>query len=129
MQRSILFAVLLTACMLSHAQKNRYDSIRKELQQDSIEYEQEKKNAERIKQQADSMLNKELGHTERITPTLDSEAIVKKMKVIAAQKLLERQQEEKRNYYIFVGVFAVLVLTVIVLFKRKQFSQQDNKKP
>jgi len=122
MQRSFFFFVLLIFCMLCNAQKSRYDSIRKELQEDSIEYEQQKKDADYIKHQADSMLNKELGHIDRITPSLDSEAIVQKMKAIAAQELQKRQQKEKRNYYIFVGVFGVLVLSVIVLFKRKQFS-------
>jgi hypothetical protein len=129
MQRFLLFIVLLTVCIFGYAQKTRYDSIRKELQQDSIEYEQQKRDAERIKQQADSMLNKEFGHANKITPSLDSEEVVKKMKAIVAQELQKKQQEEKKNYYIFVGAFGVLVLSVILLFKRKQFSAEDSNKP
>ena len=99
------------------------------MQEDSLEYEQDKKNADRIKQEADSMLNKELGHIERITPAEDTAAIKKKMRSIAALELQKRVDEERRNYYLFVGMFAVLVIAVIWLFKRKQFAEADKKKP
>ena len=129
MQRGIFISFLLVIGIFSYAQKSHYDSIKKVLQEDSLEYEQDKKNADRIKQEADSMLNKELGHIERITPAEDTAAIKKKMRSIAALELQKRVDEERRNYYLFVGMFAVLVIAVIWLFKRKQFAEADKKKP
>ena len=129
MQRGIFISFLLVIGIFSYAQKSHYDSIKKVLEQDSLEYEQDKKNADRIKQEADSMLNKELGHIERITPAEDTAAIKKKMRSIAALELQKRVDEERRNYYLFVGMFAVLVIAVIWLFKRKQFAEADKKKP
>lgn len=129
MQKMIFIVVFFVSGIFSYAQKSHYDSIQKVLQQDSLEYEQDKKNADRIKQQADSMLNKELGHIERITPAEDTAAIKKKMREIAAMELKKRADEEQKNYYLFVGVFAVLVIAVIWLFKRKQFAEADKKKP
>ena len=127
--RLIFIVALLFTSLFSLAQKNKYDSIQKVLQQDSIEYEQDKKNADRVKQEADSMLNKELGHIERITPAEDTAAIKKKLREVAAMEFKKREEEEKRNYYLFVGMFAVLVIAVIWLFKRKQFAEADKKKP
>jgi len=129
MQRGIFISFLLVIGIFSYAQKSHYDSIKKVLQEDSLEYEQDKKNADRIKQEADSMLNKGLGHIERITPAEDTAAIKKKMRAIAALELQKRVDEERRNYYLFVGMFAVLVIAVIWLFKRKQFAEADKKKP
>jgi len=129
MQRGIFISFLLVIGIFSYAQKSHYDSIKKVLQEDSLEYEQDKKNADRIKQEADSMLNKELGHIERITPAEDTAAIKKKMRAIAALELQKRVDEERKNYYLFVGMFAVLVIAVIWLFKRKQFAEADKKKP
>ena len=129
MQRGIFISFLLVISIFSYAQKSHYDSIQKILRQDSLEYEQDKKNADRVKQQADSMLNKELGHIERITPAEDTAAIKKKMREIAAMELQKREEEETRNYYLFVGMFAVLAIAVIWLFKRKQFADADKKEP
>src|SRR6476620_699395 len=99
MQRGIFISFLLVIGIFSYAQKSHYDSIQKVLQQDSLEYEQDKKNADRIKQQADSMLNKELGHIERITPAEDTATKKKKMREISAMELKKRADEEQKNYY------------------------------
>jgi hypothetical protein len=89
-KEGIFISFLLVIGIFSYAQKSHYDSIKKVLQEDRLEYEQDKKNADRIKQEADSMLNKELGHIERITPAEDTAAIKKKMRAIAALELQKR---------------------------------------
>jgi hypothetical protein len=53
----------------------------------------------------------------------------KKLREVAAMEFKKREDEETRNYYLFVGMFAVLVIAVIWLFKRKQFAEADKKKP
>lgn len=128
MQRISLFILFVAISLSGNAQKNKYDSIKKVLQQDSIEYEQYKRNAEQVKQQTDSMMRQELGHVETITP-VDTAEVRKKMRQIAEQEFQRREAEEKKNYYIYVGVFAFLTIAVIWLFKRKQFSEANRKKP
>lgn len=128
MFRIILIATLVLTVTFCFGQKSRYDSIKKVLQQDSLEYEQDKKNAERIKNQADSMMRQELGAVETITP-VDTAAMRRKLHQIAEQELQKREEEAKKNYYLYVGAFAILVIAVIILFKRKQFAEADKKKP
>lgn len=128
MRLSLLFTALLVVCICAQAQKGRYDSIREVMRQDSIEYEQQLRDADRIKQETDSILRNDLGHVERITPQ-DSATVAKNVRAIAAQELQKQAEEEKRKYYLFVGVFLFFVIMVIVMFKRKQFAGADDKNP
>jgi hypothetical protein len=125
----ILFLLVITPCFFAHAQKSRYDSIRKIMQQDSIEYEQQLRDADRIKNQTDSLLKRDLGHIERITPGPDSATIIKNLRALAMMELQKQQEEENKRFYLFVGALLFLLITVIMIFKRKQLQGGDNKKP
>ncbi|CAN5682944.1 hypothetical protein BH10BAC2_BH10BAC2_03490 [soil metagenome] len=128
MRLVILFLLVVTSCFFVHAQKSRYDSIRKIIQQDSIEYEQQLRDADRIKNQTDSLLKKDLGHIERITPGSDSATIIKNLRALAAAELQKQQEEENKRYYLFVGALIFFLIAVIMIFKRKQLQGGDNKK-
>lgn len=129
MRSMVIFIILLMAFTFMHAQKSRYDSIRKIMQQDSIEYEQQLRDADRIRNQTDSMLKRDLGHIERITPGPDSATIIKNLHALAAQALQKQREEETKRYYLFVGALVFLLITVILLFKRKQLQGGVSKKP
>lgn len=129
MRIAVLFLLVVASCFFAHAQKSRYDSIRKIMKQDSIEYEQQLRDADRIKNQTDSLLKKDLGHIERITPGPDSATIIKNLRALATAELQKQQQEENKRYYLFVGALLFLLITVIVIFKRKQLQGGDSKKP
>lgn len=129
MRSVIVFFLITMSCFFSHAQKSMYDSIRKIIQQDSIEYEQQLRDADRIKNQTDSLLKKDLGHIERITPGPDSATVIKNLRALAAAELQKQQEEENKKYYLFVGALLFLLIAVIVIFKRKQLQPGDSKKP
>ena len=74
------------------------------------------------------MMRQELGAVETITP-VDTAAMRRKLHQIAEQELQKREEEAKENYYLYVGAFAILVIAVIILFKRKQFAEADKKQP
>lgn len=97
------------------------------LQQDSIEYERELKDADRIKKQTDSVLQKDLGHIERITPSPDSATIRENLRALAVREIQKQNEEANRQYYFFVIAFAVLLIVVIILFKRNQFDKAEKK--
>jgi hypothetical protein len=127
MRSVIIFIVVIPVWFFAPAQKSHYDSIRKILQEDSIEYEQQLKDADRIKNQTDSLLKKDLGHIERITPGPDSATIIRNLRAIAAAELQKQQEEENKRFYLFVAALLFLLITVIMIFKRKQLQGGDNK--
>lgn len=129
MRSMMIFIILLMTFIFTQAQKGRYDSIRNIMQQDSIEYEQQLRDADRIRNQTDSMLKRDLGHIERITPGPDSATIIKNLHALAAQELQKQREEETKKYYLFVGALVFLLITVILLFKRKQLQGGVSKKP
>ena len=97
------------------------------LQQDSIEYEQELKDADKIKKQTDSLLQKELGHIEKITPGPDSTTIRRNLRALAEQEIQKQNEAASRQYYLFVTAFAVLLIVAIIIFKRNQFTKEGRK--
>ncbi len=121
--------VFIVLCLFAGAQKSKYDSIRKIIQQDSIEYEQQLRDADRIKNQTDSLLERDLGHIERITPGPDSVTVINNLRALATQELQKQQEEETRKYYFFVGSLVFFLLAVIFVFKRKQLRGGDDLKP
>jgi hypothetical protein len=129
MRLAIILITLLLAVFWGNAQKSRYDSIREIMRRDSIEYEQQLRDADRIKNQTDSMLKNDLGNVERITPGPDSAVSLENLRMLALRELERQRAEETKKYYFIAGAFAVLLIAVIVVFKRKQFTQGDGKKP
>jgi hypothetical protein len=129
MRLAIILITLLLAVFWGNAQKSRYDSIREIMRRDSIEYEQQLRDADRIKNQTDSMLKNDLGNVERITPGPDSAVSQENLRMLALRELERQRAEETKKYYFIAGAFAVLLIAVIVVFKRKQFTQGDGKKP
>jgi len=129
MRLTILLITLLLAVFWSFAQKSRYDSIREMMRQDSIEYQRQLRDADRIKNQTDSMLRNDLGNVDRIAPGPDSATILKNLRALAAQELQKQIEAENKKYYLFAGAFAVLLIAVIVIFKRRQLTQDNGKKP
>jgi hypothetical protein len=129
MRLTIILITLLLAVFWGNAQKSRYDSFREIMRRDSIEYEQQLRDADRIKNQTDSMLKNDLGNIERITPGPDSAVLLENLRLLAAQELERQRAEETKKYYFIAGAFAVLLIAVIVVFKRKQLAQGDGKKP
>ena len=128
MRTAIIFIMFLPIGIFSHAQKSHYDSISRILQQDSIEYEQQLKDANRIKQQTDSILKKELGYVEPITPGPDSATVLKNLRALAVQELQKQQEEENKKYYLFTGALFTLMIVVIIAYKSKQLKREGDKK-
>ncbi|CAN5150682.1 hypothetical protein BH11BAC6_BH11BAC6_09710 [soil metagenome] len=112
--------VLIFGLMMSislYAQPSHYDSIKALMQQDSIDYENQLKDADRIKHQADSIIETDLGHVPSITPISDSISLSIKVQAL----LLQRQQEaaaERRQYYLFGGA-VIFILAVVVIAAKK----------
>jgi hypothetical protein len=127
MRKFAITIFFLLSSFFNHAQKSHYDSIKRMLQQDSIEYEQELKDAEKIKKQTDSILQKDLGHIERITPGPDSAAIRRNLRALAEQEIQKQNEAASRQYYLFVTAFAVLLIAAIIIFKRNQFTKEGRK--
>ena len=129
MRLTIILITLLLTIFWGTAQKSRYDSIREIMRRDSIEYEQQLRDADRIKNQTDSMLKNDLGNIERFTPGPDSAVLLENLRMLALRELERQRAEETKKYYFIAGAFAVLLIAVIVVFKRKQLTQGDGKKP
>ncbi|QEC68353.1 hypothetical protein FRZ67_13970 [Panacibacter ginsenosidivorans] len=127
MRNLTIILFFLSGTTFCYAQKSHYDSIKRILQQDSIEYEQELKDADKVKKQTDSILQKELGHMERITPGPDSATLAKNIRAIAEQEIQKQNETASKQYYLFVTAFAVLLIVAIILFKRNQFTKEDTK--
>lgn len=128
MRLSIAIFILLLP-ILSAAQKMNYDSMRKVLQQDSIEYEQQLKDADRIKRETDSILKENIGNTERIGPAPDSAEVIKGLRDVAERELQKQVTESEDRYYLIAGAFGLLLIIGIIIAKRSQFSNMRNKKP
>lgn len=128
MRLSIAIFILLLP-ILSAAQKMNYDSMHKVLQQDSIEYEQQLKDADRIKREIDSILKENIGNTERIGPAPDSAEVIKGLRDIAERELQKQVTESEDRYYLIAGAFGLLLIIGIIIAKRSQFSNMRNKKP
>ena len=103
--------------------------MRKVLQQDSIEYEQQLKDADRIKRETDSILKENIGNTERIGPAPDSAEVIKGLRDVAERELQKQVTESEDRYYLIAGAFGLLLIIGIIIAKRSQFSNMRNKKP
>ena len=127
MRKPAITILFLLSSFFSYTQKSHYDSIKRMLQQDSIEYERELKDVAKIKKQTDSIMQKELGHIERITPGPDSATIRRNLRALAEQEIQKQNEEASRQYYLFVTAFAVLLIAAIIIFKRNQFTKEGRK--
>jgi len=124
MQRFVIIPAICLLTCAAFGQRPNYDSIRKILQQDSIEYEQQIKEAGRLKSQTDSIIEKQLGHVPDIAPDPKEDSIRLSKKV---QALLLAQQmaieKEKREYYLFGGTVLFIFIVVLVAVKRRQLKE------
>ncbi|MEP6846270.1 MAG: hypothetical protein ABI861_09715 [Panacibacter sp.] len=121
--------ILLQFSLLSFSalpQKGHYDSIREMLRKDSIEYQEQLRDADRIKVETDSLLKRELGITNKATAGSDS-TVIKNLRTLAIQELKKKAAEENKRYYLLIGSGMLLLIIFILLFKRKQFVRQGDK--
>lgn len=127
--RLILTTLVLCIAFGAAAQQINYDSIREVLKQDSIEYQQQLKDADRVRRETDSILKNDIGNTHRIGPAPDSAEVIKGLRELAEKELQKQRTEAENRYYIVAGTFAALLILVLIIFKRRQFNTMHNKKP
>ena len=127
--RLILTTLVLCIAFAAAAQQINYDSIREVLKQDSIEYQQQLKDADRVRRETDSILKNDIGNTHRIGPAPDSAEVIKGLRELAQKELQKQRTEAENRYYVVAGTFAALLILVLIIYKRRQFNTMHNKKP
>ena len=127
--RLLLIFFILFPAWHAAAQQVNYDSMREVLRQDSIEYQQQLKDANRIRRETDSILKNDIGNTHRIGPAPDSAEVIKGLRELALRELQQQQAGAEKRFYLIAGSFAVLLVLLLIVFKRRQLGTQHNKKP